>query len=137
MHFSFVQWKPDPEAHADTDSYARTLHGDDADTFLSHWQRWVAEFPEAFKVVTLAIDEDRGYPIIQFRLWFGEPSIRHGYADSNGHNLIVHVEEIVKGNKLLFHLLALHLIGERPYTKEVVNGVDVWRLKDEVITEST
>jgi hypothetical protein len=109
------------------DEAVANKEGNDVITLLGWWQLWLSQFPDDFKMVTIATDPNRDY--VQVRFWFGEPRrIYRGHADSAGHNLIVHISGPY-GEESLYKLLCNHMVGDLQFTKKLVDGVEVWRRK--------
>ena len=127
MRFEFCQWHPNPDIHSHDDAAAVAgKRGEDLDGLLQLWQEWLSAFPSALKTVTLTSDPERGY--VQLRFWFGEPSsIRRGYVDSCGHNLVVHIGGPAS-ELSLYRLLRDRMVGDLRFAKRVVDDVEVWRL---------
>lgn len=130
FRFSFYQWHPNSDIHYHADRAAvADKVGGDIDRLLQLWRRWLTEFPTSFKLVTMTTNSyNMRTPYVQLRFWFGEPnSIHHGYADSCGHNLIVHISGNLQ-DSAWFKLLRAHMVGNMPYTEEHIDNVEVWRI---------
>ena len=129
MRYEIVQWVPDSTVHALKDCGQRKGEHYGDSTLVQDMKNWCSRVPNALKLITLTKRPGmRGN--YQLRFWFGEPySWRRDYVDSCGHNLVAHVQ--ADSDLLLYQLLVEHILKEVrvSYTKETIEGVEVWRMK--------